>query len=129
MGGITVKNKTSFKKTLAYMDKAKNVIPNAKLDSYAKQGVEALKSATPRDSGETAESWDYRIVKERQRLKIVFINNNVVGSENVPVAIMLQYGHASKNGSWVEGLDYINPALRPIFNDLANKIWKEVSKP
>lgn len=129
MGGIVIKNQGSFKKTLAYMAKATWVLRDAKLDVYGKRGVEALRSATPSDSGETADSWDYEIVREDHRVKIVWTNSKIIGDENVPLAVLLQYGHADKTGAWIEGLDYINPALRPIFEEIADKIWKEASRP
>lgn len=129
MGGIIIKNQGSFKKTLAYMFKASRVLTDTNLDVYGKQGVEALRSATPYDSGETADSWDYEVIREHHTAKIVWTNSKVVGDEHVPLAILLQYGHADKSGYWVEGLDYINPALRPIFEDIASKIWKEASRP
>lgn len=129
MSGIAVKNKNSFKKTLAYFGKASRALKDAELDVYGRRGVEALRSATPADTGETADSWDYKIIRDRGMAKIIWTNSKVVGSENIPLAILLQYGHANKAGAWVEGLDFINPALRPIFEDLANKIWKEASTP
>lgn len=129
MGGIVVKNKSSFKKTLEYFTKASGSLKKMELDVYGRRGVDALRSATPVDSGETAESWSYKIIRESGMAKIVWTNSKVVGDENVPLAILIQYGHASKSGAWVEGLDYINPALKPIFEEMANKIWKEASTP
>ena len=129
MGGIAVKNKTSFKSTLAYFSKASKALSNTNLDVYGKRGVDALRSATPVDSGETSESWDYKIIKDSSFVKIIWTNSKVIGDEDIPLAILLQYGHANKSGVWVEGLDYINPALRPIFEEMANKIWKEASTP
>ena len=129
MSGIKVKNKGSFKKTLNYFAKASRVLKDAELDVYGKRGVEALRSATPADSGETADSWDYVIVREDGIAKIIWTNDNVVGDEHVPLAILLQYCHATKSGAWVEGLDFINPALKPIFEDIASQIWKEASRP
>lgn len=129
MGGIVVKNQGKFKKTLAYMIKATWVLRDAKLDVYGKRGVEALREATPSDSGETADSWDYKIIREKFSVKIVWTNSKLVGDEHVSLAVLLQYGHADKTGVWVEGLDYINPALRPIFEEIAAKIWKEASQP
>lgn len=93
---------------------------------YAEEGVRALSRATPKDTGLTANSWSYKIVKEDGRLKIIWTNSNVVSG--VPIAIILQYGHATRNGGWVEGIDYINPALKPIFEKIRDKVWKEVTK-
>lgn len=129
MGGIVIKNQGSFRKTLAYMIKASYVLRDTNLEMYGKLGVEALRDATPVDSGETADSWDYVVVREDHTAKIVWTNRKTVGDEHVPLAILLQYGHADKSGVWVEGLDYINPALRPIFENIASKIWKEASTP
>jgi len=129
MGGIVIRNQGGFKKTLAYMLKASRVLKDANLDVYGQKGVEALRNFTPAESGETADSWDYTIVRENFGVKIVWTNSKVVGDEHVPLAILLQYGHADKAGAWVEGLDYINPALKPIFEDIASKIWKEASTP
>lgn len=129
MSGIAVKSKGSFKKTLTYFSKALRALKDTELDVYGRRGVDALRSATPADTGETADSWDYTIIRNDGTVKIVWTNSKVVGTENIPLAILLQYGHASKSGVWVEGLDFINPALKPIFEDLANKIWKEASTP
>lgn len=129
MGGFKMGAKGEpFHKTLAYMIKAKLVLTKANLNEYGKMGVEALKDATPKASGETAEHWDYKVIKEDGRAKIIWTNDNTVGYNTVPVAILIQYGHATKDGVYIEGLDYINPALRPVFTGLASKIWKEVSK-
>lgn len=89
-------------------------------------GVNALASATPVDTGITASSWDYKIVEEDGRVKIVWTNSNVVKGQQI--AILLQYGHGTRNGGYVVGRDYINPALQPIFDDLANKAWKDVNE-
>lgn len=96
------------------------------LDKYGRKGVDALVSATPVDSGKTAGSWDYEIVNRKGSATIRFTNSNIVNG--CPIAIILQYGHGTRNGGWVEGRDYINPALRPIFDELAEKAWKEVTK-
>ena len=90
------------------------------------EGVAALSAATPVDSGETAASWDYEIVNKKGSAKITFTNSHIV--KGVPIAIILQYGHGTRNGGWVEGRDYINPAIQPIFDELAEKAWKEVTK-
>lgn len=96
------------------------------LDRYGKTGVEALASATPIDSGETASMWGYAIHRSKGRIKINWTNDNIV--DGVPIAIIIQYGHATKNGSWVEGRDYINPAIQPIFDKIADTAWKELTR-
>ena len=101
------------------------IIRNA-LNRYAREGIAALASVTPIDSGETANSWSYEIKIGVNTSSITFTNSNIV--DGFPVAVMLQYGHASKGGYFVEGRDYINPAIAPIFDRIAESVWKEVSK-
>lgn len=95
------------------------------LNKYGKQGVELLRDATPVDTGKTATGWDYEIEVSSQGVSLYWVNNNV--NEGVPIAILIQYGHATRSGSYVQGVDYINPALRPLFESMATKLWKEVS--
>jgi len=95
------------------------------LDRYGQAGVDALSSATPLDSGETASSWGYRIKKRKNSVVIEWTNSNVV--DGVPIAVILQYGHGTRNGGYVQGRDYINPAIRSIFDQIAADVWKEVS--
>ena len=95
------------------------------LNEYGKQGVELLRDATPVDTGKTASGWDYEIEVSSQGVSLYWVNNNV--NEGVPIAILIQYGHATRSGSYVQGIDYINPALRPLFESMATKLWKEVS--
>lgn len=97
-----------------------------KLNEYGRAGVDALSSATPVDSGKTANSWDYEIYEENGSVIISWNNSNV--NNGVPIAVILQYGHGTKNGGYVRGVDYINPALRPIFESIANSAWEEVTK-
>ena len=94
------------------------------LNEYGKQGVELLRDATPVDTGKTATGWDYEIEVNSQGISLYWVNNNV--NEGVPIAILIQYGHATRNGSYVQGIDYINPTLRPLFESMATKLWKEV---
>ena len=95
------------------------------LNEYGKQGVELLRDATPVDTGKTASGWDYEIEVSSQGVSLYWVNNNV--NEGVPIAILIQYGHATRIGSYVHGVDYINPELRPLFESMATKLWKEVS--
>lgn len=95
------------------------------LNKYGRKGVEALAEATPKDTGKTAESWDYRVEETDNGYRIVWTNSNV--NKGVMIAMLLQYGHGTGTGGWVEGVDYINPAIRGIFNDMADEAWKEVT--
>lgn len=99
------------------------------LDKYGRRGVEALSNATPVDTGLTASSWYYEINRDEQNQTVTlsFNNSNVV-DDWCNVAIILQYGHGTRNGGYVEGVDYINPALQPIFNKIADEAWEEVTK-
>lgn len=129
MGGFKMEEKKEpFLKTLKYMRRAKRVLTDANLDAAGKAGVDALAEFTPKDSGKTSESWDYKVIREDGRAKIIWTNDNITGNSDVPIAILLQYGHLTKDGYYLQGFDYINPALKPIFEDIANKIWKEATK-
>lgn len=123
---ITFKQKGDFKKLNSFLERSKNALKLGELDKYAMRVVEALKDSTPIDSGETAKSWGYRIERRRDRVSVVFTNDNI--QNGVPIAVILQYGHGTGWGGYVEGRDYINPAVRPIFDDMAEYAWKEVSK-
>lgn len=123
---ITFRHKGNFRKITNYLEKAKEAVHLGILDKYGRRGVAALESATPIDSGLTASSWYYEIIQENGKATITFNNSNV--QNGVPIAIILQYGHGTNNGGWVEGRDYINPAIQPIFNEIANEAWKEVTK-
>ena len=103
--------------------KSTNVMPI--LQRYANEGLQALISATPKDTGLTAESWNYRIVRTRNGYIISWDNSHLVAG--IPVAILLQYGHGTRGGTFVPGRDYINPSMRPIFDAIADKLWKEVT--
>lgn len=111
-------------RTDSFLDKMIHGDPFSNLDSYAQRGVDALRSVTPFDSGITADSWSYEIERTGGGVTIWWKNTNIVNGFNV--AIGLQYGHGTGTGGWIEGQDYINPALRPIFDDIANSVWKEV---
>ena len=102
-------------------------IIRAILNKYGRLGVEALKEATPKDTGKTANSWTYAIEEDSNgNLKIVWHNTNLA-SNNVPIAVLLQYGHATGNGGYVQGQDYINPAIDKVFHRIADDAWKEVN--
>lgn len=123
---IQFRQKGDFSKLTRFLEKAKNVVKIGELDKYGRAGVAALASATPVDSGETANSWYYEIDRQNGSCSINFYNSNV--NEGVPIAIILQYGHGTGTGGWVEGRDYINPAIQPIFDEIVDAAWKEVTK-
>lgn len=130
---ITVTQRGNFKHTEGFFKRAKTKHFYEVLDRYGREGVQALAEATPKDTGLTAASWSYEIVVEDDQARIYWKNSNVkpgyaFGQEGVSVALLLQYGHATRNGGWVEGIDYINPALEPVFDELADKVWSEVNK-
>lgn len=123
---ISFQQKGNFSKLTRYLERAKETIRLGVLDKYGRKGVAALASATPLDSGETSSSWYYEIVNKNGSATITFCNSNI--QNGVPIAIILQYGHATRNGGWVEGRDYINPAIQPIFDEIVESAWKEVTK-
>ena len=124
---IRFSQKGNFKRTEKFLMNAKERKFFKALDKYGREGVEALKQATPRDTGLTAESWSYEIHWSKKEFSITWTNSNMT-EYNIPVAILLQYGHATKNGGYVTGIDYINPAIKPIFDKMANEAWKEMTK-
>ena len=123
---IRFRHRGNFSKLDSFLEKAKEVVKIGDLDRYGRQGVAALSSATPVDSGLTAESWYYEIKREKGSTKISFHNRNI--QNGVPIAIILQYGHGTNNGGWVQGRDYINPAIQPVFDEIVTNAWKEVTK-
>lgn len=123
---ITFKHKGDFSKTIKYLNNAKKAVNYPMIEKYAKQAISALKSATPIDSGTTANSWYYEIERTKDTISIIFKNSNI--QNGVPIAIILQYGHGTRNGGYVQGRDYINPAIQPIFEKISNEAWKEVTK-
>ena len=123
---ISFRQKGDFSKLTSFLEKAKETVNIGMLDRYGREGVAALSSATPVDSGLTASSWYYEIKRETGSISISFHNSNI--QNGVPIAIILQYGHGTGNGGWVEGRDYINPAIQPVFDRIANEAWKEVTK-
>ena len=123
---ITFKQKGNFSKLNRYLERVKEVAKIGSLDKYGQAGVEALSSATPTDTGLTASSWYYKIERTKTSATIQFLNSNI--NDGVPIAVILQYGHGTGTGGWVEEQDYINPAIQPIFDEIANEAWKEVTK-
>ena len=123
---ITFKHKGDFSKTTKFLEKAKKAVNIRDLDRIGKEGVAALAADTPVKTGLTANSWYYEIVRKNGKVELNFHNSNI--QNGVPIAILLQYGHGTRNGGFVQGRDYINPAIQPIFDRLANEAWKEVTK-
>ena len=123
---ISFRQKGDFSKLDRYLERVKEAARLSVLDKYGREGVAALESATPKDSGETASSWYYRIEHNKGFSSIGFYNSNV--NKGVLIAIILQYGHGTGTGGWVEGRDYINPAIQPIFDRIVDDAWKEVTK-
>lgn len=123
-GIISFHKSGDFKNTEKFMMGVSKRLYLAHLEKYAKQGLEALKDATPVDTGLTRDSWGYEVSFTDQAVSITWTNSNVV--KGVPIAIILQYGHATGTGGYVQGRDYINPAIQPVFEKMAKDIWEEV---
>lgn len=124
---LKLKVEGNFTKTLNFLKRAEDSRVVKRLDIYGKRGVEALRLATPRDTGETANSWSYEIVQEDGKYTIFWTNSHIV--DGVSIALILEYGHGTRQGGFVQGIDYINPAMKPIFDEISNEAWKEISKP
>lgn len=122
---VTIRHRGTLAKTSEFLKSAKKGVRISTLNKYGRAGVAALASATPVDTGLTARSWSYDIIESNGRVRLVFTNSNV--QNGVPIAIILQYGHGTGTGGWVEGRDYINPAAQPVFDQLAEEAWKEVA--
>ena len=123
---ISFRHKGDFSKTSQFLKRAKEVDISRILDKYGREGVAALASATPVDSGRTADSWYYTIERSNGSAAIQFSNSHI--NKGVPIAIILQYGHGTGTGGWVQGRDYINPAIQPVFDRIVSEAWREVTK-
>ncbi|MEH2935826.1 HK97 gp10 family phage protein [Acutalibacter sp. KK004] len=123
---ISFSHKGDFSKLTGFLERAKGIVHLSALDRYGRRGVSALASATPVESGETAASWSYEIQNGDGTAAITFKNSHIV--DGVPIAIILQYGHGTGTGGWVEGRDYINPAIQPIFDEIVEEAWREVAQ-
>ena len=123
---IKFRQKGDFSKVTKYFEKLKEADRFRLLDKYGRDGVAALASATPVDSGLTAQSWYYKIETKNGTSRVSFHNSNV--QNGVSIAIILQYGHGTRNGGWVEGRDYIDPAIQPVFDQIVEHAWREVTK-
>ena len=122
---ISIRQKGDFSKLSRYFERVREAARLGVLDKYGREGVAALASATPVKTGKTANSWTYDIERQNGSVSIVFRNTNI--NKGVPIAIILQTGHGTGTGGWVQGRDYINPAIQPIFDKIADSAWKEVT--
>lgn len=122
---ISIRQKGDFSKLSRYFERVREAARLGVLDKYGREGVAALSSATPVKTGKTAASWTYEIERQNGSVSIVFHNTNI--NKGVPIAIILQTGHGTGSGGWVQGRDYINPAIQPIFDKIADSAWKEVT--
>lgn len=122
---IRITQKGDFIKTTRMLNKAAKPFSKNLFDKYGKKGVAALASATPVDSGKTASSWIYKIENQNGEISINFYNSNI--NNGALIAIILQYGYTTRNGGWVQGRDYINPAIQPVFDEMVKEAWKEVT--
>lgn len=125
MAGISIGGKGDFSKTLNYFKRVKEAARIRILEKYGEKGVAALASATPVRTGLTASSWYYRVERSGNRVSLIFLNSHL--NKGVNIAVILQLGHGTGTGGWVEGRDYINPAIRPVFDEIVEKAWKEVT--
>lgn len=125
---ITVTTRGSFKTTMAFLQRMKNRDEFRSLGKYGNLGVAALKEATPVDSGVTAESWMYEVIQKPGYYSIQWYNTHTEEPGHIPIAVLIQYGHGTRQGGYVQGRDYINPAMRPIFDQIADAMWKEVTR-
>ena len=127
MSGIRVTTSCDFSKTYKYLGAVESFKKQklmAILDKYGQEGVESLKKMTPKDTGETASSWSYKITEKGDRITLAFTND--AQNDGVPIAILIQYGHGTATGGYVQPNDFINPAMKPIFQRIADDAWKEV---
>lgn len=125
---IHVKVRGSFKRTEGALLRLRQRLYLKSVSKFGPLGVSALQAATPKRSSETANSWYYEIVDKPGYFSIHWLNRHTVEPGTIPLAVLIQYGHATRTGGYVEGLDYINPAIQPIFDQIADEMWKEVIK-
>lgn len=123
---VMFRQKGDFRRTSDFLKRANRLNLDVILNQYGQEGVEALRAATPKDTGTTANSWSYTVHKGMGSIAITWSNSNIV--DGVPIAVILQYGHGTRNGGYVQGTDYINPAMKPIFDKIAQRAWEEVKR-
>ena len=122
---ITFSSKGDFKKANSFFERMKEIIKIGDLNKYGRRGVEALRAATPKDTGETANAWGYEIQRKDGEASIIWTNSHI--NKGVNIAVILQYGHGTGTGGYVQGIDYINPAMRPVFQQIVDEALKEVT--
>lgn len=123
---IQIKHHGSFKRTTVFLHHLFGIDYKTILNRYGKKGVEELSAATPVDSGVTAQSWKYEIIENQDGFSIIWSNENL--NDGVNIAIILRYGHGTGTGGYVVGRDYISPAIQPVFDSMANSVWRELIK-
>lgn len=122
---LIIKQKGNFYNAIKFLND-EHYVKNELLKQYCDDGLRALKESTPVKTGKTSESWGYEIVKTKDKMTISFYNTNTT-ENNIPIVLLLQYGHATRNGGWVSGHDFINPTIKPIFDKIEKEAWKEVT--
>jgi len=123
---IHLKTHGSYKRTISFLDRLLEFFNKGGLNKYGERGIKALEEATPKDTGLTSKSWTYKVVHEHGKVSLVWSNTNVQNGVNI--AIILQYGHATRRGTWIEGRDYINPAMRSVFDSISREAWEEMMR-
>ncbi len=123
---ITIKCTGDFKNTTKFLEKARKLSIQQIMERYGQEGVKALQAATPIDTGETASKWGYKVSTGRGSSSITWTNDSI--NDGIPIVILIQYGHGTKNGGYVSGVDFINPAIQNVMDKLADSIWEEVTK-
>ena len=124
MGGITLEASGSYSSTTTWLQRIGRMSIESQLARYGAKGVKALASSTPVETGKTASSWSYSVTRKGDTWILSWENTNVV--RGVPIAIILQYGHVTGTGGWVQGRDYINPAVKPLMDEIAEGVWRTV---
>lgn len=127
-GIITIKSEGDLKYMSGFSKRAKVRNFRETLEYFGQRGVEALALETPIDTGKTALSWDYEIVEEDGRIELIWTNSSTAGDTSIPIVLLIQYGHGTRNGGYVAPYDFINPAVRGIFEEIANSVWREVTR-
>lgn len=123
---IVIKKQGNYKRVNSYLEKLLEIVHLGILDKYGKKGVEALQAATPRESGLTADSWSYEITHDKNKASITWLNSNNNKGQNI--AVLIQYGHGTGTGGYVRGVDYVNPAMKDVFDQIANEAAEEIRR-